>query len=76
MMNSRYKTLKDAFYLGLPNGNVRPLRNPKKDLMAIFPQQSRQIEKYAKDNKLDFNDSRELAFIVNYANSLQKGPEQ
>ncbi|TGE28782.1 hypothetical protein [Hymenobacter metallicola] len=69
---SRYRTMKDVFYLGLPNGNVLPLRNPKKDLLAIFRQQAKQIEQYAKGNKLDFMDPRELASIVNYANSLQK----
>ncbi|UOQ51468.1 hypothetical protein [Hymenobacter cellulosivorans] len=68
---SYYREIKDAFYLGLPNGNVLPLRSPKKDLLAAFRQQAKQIEQYAKDNKLDFTDARELAFIVNYANSLQ-----
>ncbi|PJJ60218.1 hypothetical protein [Hymenobacter chitinivorans] len=71
---SYYREIKDAFYLGLPSGNVLPLRNPKKDLLAAFRQQAKQIEQYAKDNKLDFSDPRELAFIVNYANSLQPKP--
>ncbi|TGE20006.1 hypothetical protein [Hymenobacter elongatus] len=67
-----YNEIKDVFYLGMPSGNVLPLRNPKKDLLAIYRQQAKQIEQYAKGNKLSFTDARELAFIVNYANSLQK----
>jgi hypothetical protein len=73
---SYYRDIQDAFYLGLPSGNVLPLRNPKKDLLSIFRQQAKQIEKYAKENKLDFSDARELAFIVNYVNSLQQEPKQ
>ncbi|SNC63931.1 hypothetical protein SAMN06265337_0978 [Hymenobacter gelipurpurascens] len=68
-----YTEVKDSFYLGLPDGNVLPLRNPKKDLLSYFHTNSRQLEQYAKQNKLDFNDPRELAYIVNYANSLGEG---
>ncbi|TGE04236.1 hypothetical protein [Hymenobacter fodinae] len=65
-----YTEVKDSFFLGLPDGNVLPLRNPKKDLLSFFHGHSRQVEKYAKDNSLSFTDPRELAYIVNYANSL------
>ncbi|MCB2376831.1 hypothetical protein LGH70_04520 [Hymenobacter sp. BT635] len=67
-----YVEIDDKFYLGMPNGNVLPLRSPRKDLLAIFRQQAKQIEKYAKDNRLNFTEAKDLAFIVNYANSLQK----
>ena len=65
-----YTDVKDNFYLGLPSGNVISLRNPKKDLLAYFHGSSRQLEQYAKDNKLSYTDARELAYLVNYANSL------
>ncbi|WP_426491844.1 hypothetical protein [Hymenobacter sp. 102] len=65
-----YTDVQDSFFLGLPNGNVLSLRNPKKDLLAYFHDQARRIEQYAKDNKLSYTDARELAYIVNYANSL------
>ncbi|TGE24560.1 hypothetical protein E5K00_04930 [Hymenobacter aquaticus] len=70
-----YNEIRDAFYLGLPSGNVLSLRNPKKDLLAAFRQHAKQIEQYAKDNRLTFTEARDLAFIVNYANSLQKEPK-
>ena len=67
-----YTVIKDNFYLGLPNGNVVSLRNPKKDLLSYFRAHERQIEQYAKTNKLNYSDPRELAYIVNYANSLER----
>lgn len=65
-----YSEIKDNFYLGTSTGNIIPLRNPKKDMLAAYPKLARQIEKYAKQNNLNFTIARELAFIVNYANSL------
>lgn len=65
-----YTTIKDDFYLGLPDGRIIALRTPKKDLLNAFRQQQRQIEAYAKVNHLDYTNARELAYIVNYANSL------
>ncbi|RSK43969.1 hypothetical protein [Hymenobacter rigui] len=70
-----YTDVKDSFFLGLPGGSVVALRNPKKDLLAYFRDTSRRIEQYAKDNKLSFTDARELAYIVNYANSLNAGKQ-
>ncbi|OWP65156.1 hypothetical protein CDA63_02035 [Hymenobacter amundsenii] len=65
-----YTDIKDNFYLGLPNGNVLPLRNPKKDLSSYFRTHARQLAQYAKTNNLNYTDARDLAYLVNYANSL------
>jgi hypothetical protein len=65
-----YSEVKDMLFLGTPKGEVVRLRNPKKDLLSFFQTYRRQIEQYAKQNKLHFTDSRELACIVNYANSI------
>ncbi|MBC6609960.1 hypothetical protein H8B15_03445 [Hymenobacter sp. BT507] len=65
-----YTDIKDDFYLGFPDGRIIALRNPKKDLLNTFHQQQRQIEAYAKINHLDYTNARELAYIVNYVNSL------
>lgn len=67
-----YTEMRDDFFLATPAGNIIPLRNPKKDLLAVYRGQAKQLEKYAKDNDLSFTVARELAFIVNYANSLTK----
>jgi len=65
-----YTDIKDDFFIGTPDGTIIPLRNPKKDLLNVFRQQSRVIEQYVKTNHLDYTVARELAYIVNYANSL------
>jgi hypothetical protein len=70
-----YSEIKDNFYLGTTTGSIIPLRNPKKDLLAVYRKQARQIEQYAKQNNLDFTNARELAYIVNYANSLTSDPQ-
>ncbi|WP_303311395.1 hypothetical protein [Hymenobacter sp. BT730] len=65
---------KDLLYLGTAQGEIVPLRNPKKDLLNFFRANSRSIEQYAKVHKLNFSNVQELAYIVNYANSLQSPP--
>ncbi|AII54062.1 hypothetical protein N008_19010 [Hymenobacter sp. APR13] len=67
-----YTDKKDDFYLATPTGSIIALRNPKKDLLAVFRGQAKQLEQYARNNRLSFTVARELAFIVNYANSLVK----
>ena len=69
-MTRFYTDIKDDFFIGMPDGSVVALRNPKKDLLNVFRPQARQIEQYAKTNRLDYTVARELAYIVNYANSL------
>ncbi|UOG76970.1 hypothetical protein MTX78_10290 [Hymenobacter tibetensis] len=65
-----YTEMKDDFFLATPAGEIIPLRSPKKDLLNVFRGQAKQLEQYAKQNQLNFTVARELAFIVNYANSL------
>ncbi|NVO31776.1 hypothetical protein [Hymenobacter lapidiphilus] len=65
-----YTEVKDNFFLGLPDGTVLPLRTPKKDLPSYFRAQARQLAQYAKTNNLNYTDARDLAYLVNYANSL------
>ncbi|HEX8426002.1 hypothetical protein [Hymenobacter sp.] len=67
-----YTEMKDDFFLASPTGDVIALRSPKKDLLNVFRGQAKQLEQYAKQNQLSFTVARELAFIVNYANSLVK----
>lgn len=65
-----YTEVKDNFFLGLPDGTVLPLRTPKKDLPNYFRTHARQLAQYAKTNRLNYTDARDLAYLVNYANSL------
>ncbi|AIZ63855.1 hypothetical protein PK28_09415 [Hymenobacter sp. DG25B] len=65
-----YRPVKDMLYLGTPKGQVVPLPNPRKNLLSFYHAKSRQIEQYARQNKLDFNNTWDLTLLVNYANSL------
>ncbi|WP_324677689.1 hypothetical protein [Hymenobacter sp. GOD-10R] len=60
----------DNFFLASGTNNVLPLKSPRKDLLAFFKHQASRIEQYVKENDLRYTNARELAFIVNYANSL------
>ena len=67
MMRER---IREKYYLLLPNEEIKPLRNPKKDLPEIYGKKGKQVLAFAKENKLSFTDPVALARIVNYANSL------
>jgi hypothetical protein len=56
------------FYLAKPDKQIIPLRSPRKDLQNLFPKLKDAMMKFAKSNKLDFDDPIELARIVEYCN--------
>ena len=64
-------TIQDVFYLSIGPDNILALRDPKRDVLAYFRQQAPQIKQYVRENKLRYTNARELASIVNYANTLQ-----
>lgn len=64
------RELQDIFYLAWPTGEIRSLHNPKKDLLAAFPQQAQKLQAYAKAQGLGFTEAHELYELVSYANSL------
>jgi hypothetical protein len=70
--NSRMamERIREKFYLLTPNQEIKPLRNPKKDLPEFYGKKGKQVLTYAKENKLSFTEPVGLAMIVNYANSL------
>jgi len=63
--------IQTTFYLSTEEGKLVTLHKPKRDLLTFFSKQAPQIKAYAKENDLDYKNARELAFLVNYANSLQ-----
>lgn len=60
----------DSFFLMMPSGKVRELRNVKKDMEAIFGKQKGKMKTYIKQNKLKYTDLPDLAKIVSYFNSI------
>ncbi|QHL88898.1 hypothetical protein GU926_16270 [Nibribacter ruber] len=60
----------DIFFLLLPNGKVKELRNVKKDLEAIFGKKNGQMKSYIKQNKLKYTSLPDLVKIVNYFGTI------
>ena len=51
-------------------GNIEIFSGNKNDLLDLMGKQSEEVEKYAKTNRLKFDDKYDLARIVAYYNSL------
>lgn len=68
-----YTEIQNSYFLADPQGNLAQLRNVKKDLLAYFPRHAKQIQAYAKENRLSYADPNELPLIVQYADSLGAG---
>ncbi len=68
-----YTEIQNSYFLADPQGLLTPLRTVKKDLLAYFGRHGKQIQAYAKENKLSFTDPDELPLILKYADSLGPG---
>lgn len=60
----------DHFFLFTADGQLTPLRRPRRDLAAALPQQAPELERYAQLNRLDYANAYQLRAIVRYANNL------
>lgn len=58
------------FYFLRENGTIEDFRGGKNDLIALMGNKGKQVEKYIKSNRLDFDDKYDVAKIVDYYNSL------
>ncbi|TGD80513.1 hypothetical protein [Hymenobacter wooponensis] len=59
-----------AFYLGLADGRAVALRNPYSDILNMYQAQAAQLATFVKENRLSCYEGYELAYLINYANSL------
>jgi len=62
-----------SFFLLLPSGKVKELRNVKKDLETVFGKKKSQMKSYIKQNKLKYTELPDLAKIVAYFGSISAG---
>lgn len=70
-MGSNYlDQVDELYYILLPDGEIITLRNVRKDLHRLFGKKSKQVKKFVKKKRLDYNKPHELIAIVNYFNSL------
>ncbi len=62
----------DNFFILLPSGKVKELRNVKKDLEAIFGKKNNAMKEYVKQNKLKYTSLPDLAKIVSYFGAISQ----
>lgn len=62
--------IRDVYYILLPDGDIVGLKNPRKDLQALFGKKYKDVRSYIKLNRLDYEKPHELVAIVNYFNTL------
>lgn len=65
-MPARYSKKEDAFFLKNPNGNTTEFPDGKKTLIKMFPDKKQAIETYLKENKIDFDNERDLIKLVDF----------
>lgn len=68
---TRFQTVvQDVFYLYNPKGEIVALRNPKRYLENLFGDKERHMKDMIKKNKLQYDNARDLAVIINHFNNL------
>lgn len=70
MDNSYLDQVNELYYVLLPDGEIVTLRRVRKDLHRLFGKKSKQVKKYVKKKRLDYEKPHELVAIINYFNSL------
>ncbi|MFT2008202.1 hypothetical protein ACMA1I_05965 [Pontibacter sp. 13R65] len=59
-----------VYYILFPDGEIRTLRNVKKDLQRIFGKKASEVNKYVKKHRLSYDKLHGLIAIINYYNTL------
>ena len=65
------KREKDKLYIGYKNNVTKELPKKKKDILKLFSSKSKNIESFAKENKLGFKNNEDLVKIFTYYHSLK-----
>ena len=65
------KRKKDKLYIGYKNNETKELPKKKKDIIKLFSSKSKNIESFAKENKLGFKNKEDLVKIFTYYHSLK-----
>lgn len=60
---------RDGLCLSLPNGSLVFVEKPQ-DFYSCFPAVIPQVQAFAREHNLGFTRPHEVAYLVNYANSL------
>lgn len=73
--NSRYyytrNRLSHDFYFGFPNGKIRKYGGTKRDFYYLIKDNTGEMKKFIRENRLRYNDMYDLIQMINYYNSLK-----
>ncbi|MCW5912683.1 MAG: hypothetical protein KIT62_16560 [Cyclobacteriaceae bacterium] len=62
--------LVNKYYILKENGNIEEFRGKKNDWFEFMPGKAEEVERFAKKNRLKFDDKYDLSRIIEYYNSL------
>lgn len=65
-----FKREEDKLYLGFEDHSAKEVPNKKKHIFKLFKNKEKEVEKYAKDNKLNPKKENDLMKVVLFYNSL------
>ena len=65
------KRVKDKLYIGYKNNETKELPKKKNEILKLFSTKSKNIEAFAKKNKLGFKNKEDLIKIFTYYHSLK-----
>ncbi len=68
-----YRTrLAHDYYFGFANGTIKRYDGSKKDLLYLLKDKSGEIKRFVNENRVRYDDPRDLVEIINYYNSLKQ----
>jgi len=65
------KRVKDKLYIGYKNNETEELPKKKNEILKLFSNKSKNIESFAKENKLGFKNKKDLIKIFTYYHTLK-----
>lgn len=60
----------DVLYVVTPQGRIRDLRNPRRDLEELFGERSGEMRQFIKTQNLSYSDTRHVIKILHHFNGL------
>ena len=65
------KRVKDELYIGYKNNETKELPKKKNEILKLFSNKSKNVESFAKENKLGFKNKKDLIKIFAYYHTLK-----
>jgi hypothetical protein len=67
---AEFKSKNDTYFISINDAYARELPSKKKDLVKLFPENSKEISAFIKDNKIKTSRETDLITLIDYINSI------